>query len=147
MAKNPKPVRKLECRIIVSHCRRLGLNRRRERHGLRSLRAQKAMSGQYILKGGFPVKAPNLLVWALWFENSQNRIVEHTTLLDGEVEVSTIFLGLDHGWTWGEPGTPVLYETIIFGGDHSNYQERYCTRRQAKEGHKKAIELVFTVLA
>lgn len=56
-----------------------------------------------------------------------------------KIRVSTIFLGLDHNWA---DGPVILFETMIFGGKHDEYQERYSTWDEAVEGHKKAIELV-----
>jgi len=53
--------------------------------------------------------------------------------------VSTVFLGLDHGWN-GE--IPLLWETMIFGGEHDQYQERYTSHEDALEGHEKALKLV-----
>jgi len=53
--------------------------------------------------------------------------------------VSTVFLGLDHGWD-GE--IPLLWETMIFGGEHDQYQERYTSHEDALEGHQKALNLV-----
>ena len=60
-----------------------------------------------------------------------------------DVFVSTVFLGLDHSFPWNEDKTPVLWETMIFGGEHDqNYQERYSSYEEALEGHQKAVELV-----
>ena len=53
--------------------------------------------------------------------------------------VSTVFLGMDHSF---DGGTPVLFETMIFGGEYDQFQERYCTWDEAEEGHKVACELV-----
>lgn len=53
--------------------------------------------------------------------------------------VSTVFLGVDHGFAGGPP---VLWETMIFGGTHDQYQERYTSLAAAKEGHKRAVKLV-----
>lgn len=36
------------------------------------------------------------------------------------------------------------FETMIFGGEHDQYQERYSTWDEAEAGHKRAIELVFS---
>jgi hypothetical protein len=58
------------------------------------------------------------------------------------VRISTAFLGIDHNY--GD-GPPILFETMIFGGDHDGYQDRYYTWNEAIEGHKKAIELIFEV--
>lgn len=58
------------------------------------------------------------------------------TDLPGGVRISTVFLGLDHGW--GD-GPPVLYETMIFGGPMDQEQDRYCTRAQAAIGHEEWV--------
>jgi len=52
-----------------------------------------------------------------------------------DVRVSTVFLGMNHNW--GE-GPPILFETMIFGGDHDEYQWRYVTWDEAIAGHKSA---------
>lgn len=80
------------------------------------------------------------LTWAKWFEDvSQRRIALDTR---GEVRVSTIFLGFDHGFH--SDGPPVLYETMILGdGRRNEYQRRYCTREEALIGHAKAVIMAF----
>jgi hypothetical protein len=50
--------------------------------------------------------------------------------------VSTVFLGLDH--QWGD-GPPLVFETMIFGGEHDQYQERYSTWDEAEAGHKQGV--------
>jgi hypothetical protein len=57
----------------------------------------------------------------------------------GDSDISTVFLGLDHGW--GD-GPPVLYETMVFGGAMSDEQVRYCTRQEAIAGHAAMIKRV-----
>lgn len=94
------------------------------------------MNGQYILEGKIPKKIDDLHEWAKSFE-SQNRTVAKTNI--GEILISTVFLGLDH--QYGE-GDPLLFETMVFGIDDDEYQERYSTWEQAEEGHNKAIEFV-----
>ena len=59
---------------------------------------------------------------------------------EGEVMVSTVFShGICH--RWGDEGDPVLWETMIFGGEHDQYQERYTSYEDALEGHKAAVKL------
>lgn len=96
------------------------------------------MSDKYILAedGKTPVPC-DLMTWAKWFEKRETRIVAQDQI--GEVKVSTVFLGLDHNW--GD-GPPVLWETMIFGGPHDEYQERYTSHDEAVAGHTKALELV-----
>lgn len=67
----------------------------------------------------------------------QNRVVAKDIV--GESRISTIFLGLDHGW--GD-GPPLVFETMIFEGPEDGFQERYYTWDEAEAGHKKAVELV-----
>lgn len=44
----------------------------------------------------------------------------------GNADVSTVFLVIDHAFFSAE--APVLYETMIFGGVHDQWQDRYHTR-------------------
>ena len=77
---------------------------------------------------------------ALWLStNHHKKILEKTRV--GNVETSTVFLGLDHSMSMA-PGKPVLWETMIFGSDCSDdeqYQERYTSYKDAKLGHKRAV--------
>jgi hypothetical protein len=57
----------------------------------------------------------------------------------GGVNVSTVFLAIDHSFNGG---TPVLFETMIFGGEHDGYQERYTSFEEAVKGHEVAVKLV-----
>ena len=61
----------------------------------------------------------------------------------GQSKISTVFLSMDHGLSGliGD-GTPVLFETMVFGGEHDDYQERYHTYDEAEEGHKRIVEMV-----
>jgi hypothetical protein len=84
-----------------------------------------------------PVLEPDIWKWAKWYETA-NRHVGNTVL--GNIKISTVFLGLDHGF--GGFGPPVLWETIIFGGEHDDYQERYTSYKRAVNGHKLAVDMV-----
>ncbi len=91
----------------------------------------------YILNDGEPVLEPDLLKWAKWHEKDSNRRVAFTKPQDADV--STVFLGIDHSFNGG---APVLFETMIFGGEHDQYQERYCTLEEAMIGHERAVSLM-----
>ena len=55
-------------------------------------------------------------------------------------EVSTVFLGLDHGHGFTKP---LLFETMIFGnGGLDGYQTRCTTWDEAVKMHKEAIEYI-----
>lgn len=91
----------------------------------------------YILDGKKPVPVDDSIVWDKWFDNRKNWIVDKTTI--GDSGIDTVFLGINHRDGEGEP---ILFETMIFGGDEDGYQERYCTWDEAVEGHKFACEKV-----
>lgn len=61
------------------------------------------------------------------------------TKVSDKVWVSTVFLYFDHNYF--ENGPPILWETMIFGGKHDEYQERYSSKAEALEGHERAVEL------
>ncbi len=58
------------------------------------------------------------------------------------VKVSTVFLNIDHGDGIGDP---ILFETMVFGGEYDGYQERYCTYDEAILGHEKVCDFVDVV--
>ena len=85
---------------------------------------------------GNPKEEPDIIKWGVWFGATERHIGEDKI---GDVMVSTVFLGLNHNFGTGEP---VLWETMIFGGVHDEYQERYFSKDDAMVGHRKAVELV-----
>ncbi len=92
---------------------------------------------EYILDAdGNPVPCDDVLEWAKWFQGA-DRCVAKTEISDG-VNVSTVFLGLDHNFMGG---TPVLWETMIFGGPHDQYCDRYTSREDALRGHEMAVAI------
>lgn len=96
------------------------------------------MNGRYILnESGAPEPCEDLMMWGRWME-AGNRIVQQDSV--GGARVSTVFLGLDHSYNRGR-GEPVLWETMIFGGPHDGYQERYTSRDDALAGHAAALQL------
>lgn len=82
-----------------------------------------------------PVACTDMREWTKFREG--NRMVARTVF--GDVVVSTIFLGTDHSYGRGRP---LLFETMVFGGEHDDYQERYHTWEEAVEGHRLACEMV-----
>ena len=77
----------------------------------------------------------DVMDWATLFE--EERHIGNDRI--GDVYVSTVWIGINH--QWGD-GPPLIFETMIFGGEHDQYQERYSTEEEAVEGHAKALELV-----
>lgn len=96
--------------------------------------------GHYILDGKTPVEVKDLTEWAQWFgRGNDNRRVAQT-IFERKVNVSTVFLGLDHNF--GD-GPPILFETMIFGGPFSDFQDRYETWEEAEKGHLNAVKMIF----
>jgi hypothetical protein len=94
-------------------------------------------SDSYVLTDGVPVPARRILEWGQFMADHERRRIALTEK-DG-IQVSTVFLGLDHNF--GFSGEPVLFETMIFGGDHDGYQERYTELDEALKGHERAVAL------
>lgn len=117
---------------------------------------------KYILEGHTPVPCNDLILWATWLQDTRKtRIVQQDQI--GEYWVSTVFLGLDHGW-WGylrEGGPPkgyrpILFETMTFIGNpkkrkrnsrgrdvpdiESDGCDRYATWDEALAGHLAICE-------
>ena len=97
-----------------------------------------SFSDWYILRGHEVIQVETLEEWGLFMEERGSRTVARTEL-ENNVLVSTVFLGIDHGW--GD-GIPVLFETMIFGGVHDQDMWRYCTWDEAVAGHASTVEMV-----
>ncbi len=95
------------------------------------------MSDHYILEGREVIPV-DLMTWAAWFENFENRRVA-LTKIDDEVSVSTVFLGLDH--SFGD-GPPLLFESLVLGGDDDEDMDRYSTYDEAEAGHAAMVKRV-----
>ena len=93
----------------------------------------------YILDNNHKPVPADVLVAAQWIEDNQKRRIVKQEYID-DIHISTVFLGLDHAYGGGKP---VLWETMIFGGENDQaYQERYASYEQAIEGHQKAINFI-----
>ena len=91
-------------------------------------------SPYYKLDGaGEPVPCKDILEWAEWFAQSHDACVVVKTELPSGTTVSTVFIGIDHGFRGGDP---VLWETMLFGGDYDLACDRYRSRRDAIVGHE-----------
>jgi hypothetical protein len=90
----------------------------------------------YILDADNRTVRVDMLTWALWFEETTNRIVDYTQVTS-EITVSTIFIGLDHRF-FGD-GPPILFETLVFGGPLDGQGQRYSSWDDAQTGHRAAV--------
>ena len=100
----------------------------------------------YILDENHEVKPTmNVKEFAESFENFKRRVVKND-YLENDVRVSTVFLGLDYDFTWRSITVinpkPLVFETLIFGGENDGYQKRYSTWDEAIKGHEAAVNLV-----
>lgn len=102
------------------------------------------MTGQYILNDqNEPVPCEDLMEWGTWLrENFEKRRIAWTE--DKKYHVSTVFLGLDHGFGYGDP---ILFETMVFGNEDNGSishmeldMERYATYAEAVEGHARMVQ-------
>lgn len=89
------------------------------------------MNTYYILKDKKPVPC-DIESWSRWFGTSDRTVAKTWR---GEVLVSTVFLGMNHNFV---SGSPLLFETMIFGGEHDQYQERCSTWEEAEAMHLRA---------
>ena len=90
-------------------------------------------SRSHLSPDGEPI---GLGTWAAYIEDPDVKIVRQEHIRrEPDTFVSTVYLGLDHGW--GD-GPPLIYETMIFGGPNDQWQDRYTTREQAVKGHRRA---------
>ena len=96
------------------------------------------MNTTYILNENCePVPENDMSVWGAFMEDNDKRRVANTEI--NGTEISTVFTGIDS--TLGG-GPPALWETMIFGGEHESFQERYTSMNAAIAGHATAFALV-----
>jgi hypothetical protein len=86
------------------------------------------------LDGHTPVPATDK-EGVLLFGSKDERRVASTHV--GEVWVSTVFLSYDHNLPGFGP--PILFETMVFGGEHDQEMDRYETWEQAEAGHAEWV--------
>lgn len=96
--------------------------------------------GLYILQGKKPVPASNIKIWAQFFD-SDERIVAQDMI--GDILISTVFLGIDHSFHFDNEESPVLFESMVFGGNElDGICQRYHTWSEAENGHKELINFI-----
>ena len=90
----------------------------------------------YILDANRQPVAVDLATWGKWFA-ANNRIIE-VTEINSEIDVSTVFIGVDHRLVG--KGPPLLFETMIFGGPMDQEYWRYASWDDACVGHAVAVK-------
>lgn len=98
--------------------------------------SDKGIQLYYRLRPNHTVEPCTLEQWSAMLKDAAARTVGRTEL--SAVVVSTVFLGMDHGW--GQ-GPPILFETMVFQrGPNGSVGtdlacERYATWAEAEAGH------------
>jgi|SRR5882724_2432606 len=96
------------------------------------------MSDYYILDdNGDPVKCHNIYTWAQWL-NSNKKQVSYENV--GGIDVSTVFLGLDHIFVPEYKDRPILWETMVFDNKNGlDWQQRFTSKQEALAFHEKVV--------
>jgi hypothetical protein len=88
-----------------------------------------------------PIAVSDMTEWGEWMHaHDHERSLAEDWI--GDVRVSTIFLGIACWPTELRPDTPILWETMIFGGTYDRDQFRYASHDEAIAGHAVAVALV-----
>lgn len=109
----------------------------------------------YILQGKLAIPCDSLMEWVEWMQKNDRTV--HKTTIEGAL-VSTVFLGMNHNFTGGDP---LLFETMVFRdegyngtvdldvvckeGESSNFWGdciRTSSWGEAEAAHKKIVEHV-----
>lgn len=85
----------------------------------------------YILRGKEIVETHDLLEWGRMFEDREARRVARTG--NDDHFVSTVFLGMDHGF--GD-GPPLIFETMAFLDGNEEDMTRSSTWAEAEQQHR-----------
>lgn len=106
----------------------------------------------YYDKAGKPIKDTE--TWARMLE-TEARHVGLKKLWFGSIVISTVWLGIDHDFSYGalrrsldEPNPhPIIFETMVFIRGRSGEQWRYRTIDEAEAGHKRAVRKMLNPVA
>ena len=77
----------------------------------------------------------------LYVCSEQNHEIIKTSDTKKNIGVSTVFLGIDHNVSM-DTSEPVLFETMVFGGEYNEEQWRYKTWDEAMSGHERICIMV-----
>lgn len=100
-------------------------------------------SRHYVLDAERNVVPADVLTWAAFFENDDNRQVAID--YPNNVCVSTVFNGLPlASELLTQPAHPLLFETRVFGGLLDGEVRRYASWNEAVAGHAAILARVHT---
>lgn len=106
------------------------------------------MQDRYILDGKQVVQADvstidGLLKWSEWMAEENRHVA--VTEINKAIYVSTVFLGMDHGF--GLSDKPILFETMVFRDGNGAEMTRCATWEEAEEMHESMVKAVKDNLA
>jgi hypothetical protein len=85
---------------------------------------------------------PDVVAWSQWIRTADRVIVQTAVpneTTGGQVKVLTVFIGLDHQFS---EGPPILFETVVDGGERGKIIGRYSTIEEARRGHAEIVESI-----
>lgn len=98
------------------------------------------MTNMYVREQDGTIRQANSMTeWGEYFSDRESRRIAQDDIGE-EISVSTVFLGMDHGFGGGGP--PIVFETMVFGGVLDEYQWRYATEEEARANHNEIVEAI-----
>lgn len=100
------------------------------------------MSDYYILDKDHNVIGCDLMQWSEQFCQSRRSDIWRVALDSvAACDVSTVFLGLDSGYSFLHKGAPLrVFETMLFSEGDCEVMHRYATWSEAEEGHRTLVD-------
>lgn len=95
---------------------------------------------KYKLSGKVAVVCHDLFEWGTWYETADRKVARDD--IEGII-VSTVFLGIDHGFSADPDSDPLLFESLVFlPDDETGEMRRYFTWEEAEEGHSQIVDAI-----
>jgi hypothetical protein len=99
---------------------------------------QKVLRNFYVLDGHKPIRAKSVIEYANCLASDEKQVAK--TLFD-KTTVSTAFIGFNHASPWNEC-EPIVFETMVFGGDFDRHCLRYSSWEEAEKGHADIVDFL-----
>lgn len=95
-------------------------------------------SPRYYALNGRPI---TMTEWARTFGHYRHIGLDYLRVRGHTFRVSTVWLGLDHGWSRHRP---LIFETMVFEGHviYDDMMARYSTLTEAQRGHRLMVRAV-----
>ncbi|WP_198264834.1 hypothetical protein [sulfur-oxidizing endosymbiont of Gigantopelta aegis] len=111
---------------------------------------------RYTLINKTPIEESDLEKWKFWYAKS-DRLVQSTDIPMSDenrflfkisdpnciINVSTVFLGVDHSLFSNLDDKPILFETKITGGQYDQRRQWTCTWEEAECEHQFTLDALF----